>query len=152
LSLAFAAALGVTRFVGHLPLSASAMTLPFSSTATAPPGFAPAAKHTREASVAYEAGVESFRQGGRARARANWEHALAIDPGYAAAALQLGIQAFVDHPELARESLHRAAFGRANLGERDRALLDAVTPWILREPSDAKESARRMQELAERMP
>ena len=82
------------------------------------------------------------------------ETAVERDPSMAAAHLRL---AFVRSLEAAKEGMVRSSFhaatrNRASLDERDMGLLDALEPYLQRDPSDPLEAEHRLEALRQRFP
>jgi serine/threonine-protein kinase len=100
--------------------------------------------------AAYRAGLQAIRTGD------DWgpdfERALALDPGLAAAEVQLAAVGMVMHTSGVREHFHKARDASARLSERDRGLLDAIEPVVLRQPADWAEADGRLARLLERFP
>jgi serine/threonine-protein kinase len=129
--------------------SASSSARPTPLTALPPPR-----SGVPEALAAYANFRQSFRDADWASAVKSLETAVDRDPTMAAAHLRL---AFVRSLEAAKEGLVRSSFhaamrNRAALDERDMGLLDALEPYLQRDPSDPLESERRLEALQQRWP
>ncbi|UQA62931.1 serine/threonine-protein kinase [Polyangium aurulentum] len=109
----------------------------------------PASK-SAEAIAAYRAGLRAFRAG------EPWSHsferALELDPGLAAAHLQVAATGMVQHLDNAREHLREVRAHRDTLSPRDQALADALEPLLLRQPADWAETNRRLRGAIDRFP
>jgi serine/threonine-protein kinase len=104
-----------------------------------------------EALAAYAAAMRAQRDG--ADPDPLLRHATELDPALAAAHLRLSMKfGGIGTPKRARESYRRAVHHRDNLSERDRALLDAMDPFVARDPPDLVEWERRMTALVDRWP
>ncbi len=136
--------------VTTLPVtSASASARPTPLTALPPPK-----SSVPEALTAYASFRQSFRDADWASAVKALETAVVRDPTMAAAHLRL---AFVRSLEAAKEGLVRSSFhaatrNRENLDAHDTGLLDALEPYLQRDPSDPLESERRLGALHQRWP
>jgi eukaryotic-like serine/threonine-protein kinase len=127
------------------------------ASATAPPSAATALTdlpdpHTSspEALVAYRAGLAELRFGG---VRDAMVRAAALDPSLAAAHLQCAVDAAEsDLDDDARAHLRRARDLRAQLTDRDQALLEAIEPVLLRQPASYGEAEIRLAKAVERFP
>jgi serine/threonine-protein kinase len=108
------------------------------------------ASSSKEALAAYRAGLAAYHAGG------DWttgfERALELDPRLAAAHVHLATMGMFGCDEPVREHFRKAEEMRASLDDRDRAILDAVEPVVLRQPSDWAEAKRRLAALLERSP
>jgi serine/threonine protein kinase/tetratricopeptide (TPR) repeat protein len=107
-----------------------------------------------EAIAAYRAFRQSFRDADWNSAMRALETAVSRDPTMGAAYLRL---AWLQSAETAREGLvhssfHDAVKNRSTLDERDGALLEALEPYLQREPSDPAEAERRLAVLHDRWP
>jgi serine/threonine-protein kinase len=107
-----------------------------------------------EALAAYATFRQSFRDADWSSAVKALETAVERDPAMAAAHLRL---AFVRSLEAAKEGMVRSSFhaatrNRANLDERDMGLLDALEPYLQRDPSDPLEAEHRLEALRQRFP
>jgi serine/threonine protein kinase/Flp pilus assembly protein TadD len=103
-----------------------------------------------EALAAYRAGLTELRFGG---VRESLERATVLDPSFAAAHLQCAVDAAeFDLDAAGRAHLRKATDLRAELGERDQLLLDALGPVLLRQPADFAEAGRRLAAATDRFP
>ncbi len=129
--------------------SASASARPTPLTALPPPR-----STVPEALTAYASFRQSFRDADWASAVKALETAVERDPTLAAAHLRLAFMRSLeaDKEGLVRSSFHAATRNRANLDERDMALLDALEPYLQRDPSDPLEAERRLEAVSERWP
>jgi tetratricopeptide (TPR) repeat protein len=82
-----------------------------------------------------------------------FDRAATLDPAFAAAHLRAALakRIFLE-PKDSRVNFQRATALRESLDPRDRALLDAAEPTIMREPSDHAESTMRYLAALERFP
>jgi serine/threonine-protein kinase len=129
--------------------SASASARPTTLLALPPPR-----SSVPEALAAYASFRQSFRDADWSSAVKALETAVERDPGLAAAHLRL---AFVRSLEAAKEGLVRSSFhaatrNRGSLDEHDLGLLDALEPYLQRDPSDPLEAERRLAALFQRWP
>jgi serine/threonine-protein kinase len=125
-----------------------------STVATAITDLKPPVSSVPEAIAAYRTFQQSFRDADWRAARTALEDAVARDPTMAAAQLRL---AYMQSLQSTDEGHVRATFmlaerHRATLDERDTALLDALEPYLQREPSDPVESERRLEAMHARWP
>ncbi|HEX8793979.1 MAG TPA: protein kinase [Polyangiaceae bacterium] len=107
-----------------------------------------------EAIAAYRTYQQRLRDADWRAAREALEDAVGRDPTMAAAQLRL---AYMQSLQSADEGHVRATFmlaerHRGTLDERDAALLDALEPYLRREPSDPAESQRRLEAIHARWP
>jgi serine/threonine-protein kinase len=102
--------------------------------------------------VAYTDGMQALRDGGHRAAMRELQRAVDLDPSLAAAHLRLAIYSFYAAPVAAREHMRVAVQRRATLSEHDQALLDAMIPYIQRQPADHAESDRRLAAAAAKFP
>ncbi len=128
---------------------ASASSVPTPLTALPPPR-----SSVPEALAAYATFRQSFRDADWSSAMKALEMAVARDPELAAAHLRLAFLRSLEAAKegLVRSSFHEAVRNRANLDERDMALLDALEPYLQRDPSDPLEAERRLEAVSERWP
>jgi serine/threonine-protein kinase len=106
------------------------------------------------AEASYRRGMEMIAHGEATAFRAELESAVAADPDFAAAHLQLLLNDTYYCPTNladARPHFMVAKRMKQTLAPMDRELLDALEPTIL-DPPDLKEAAARMRALAERRP
>ncbi|MDI1482795.1 serine/threonine-protein kinase [Polyangium sp. y55x31] len=106
-----------------------------------------------EALVAYREGVQAVRDASWSTARLAFDRARKADPSLALAHLRYAMVA-IDSDDLdpSREAYRVAFLLRSSLGERDHALLDALEPFLQRDPPDLTEMRRRVTELSARYP
>ena len=140
-----------TRPVASAPApAASAQAPPATLSATAVTDLPEPRSASPDAVAAYRAGLAALRYGGT---RDALERASALDPSLAVAHLQCAIEAAeYDLDEGGRAHLRKATELRADLGERDRLVLDALEPVLLRQPADWAEAGRRLAVAATRFP
>lgn len=108
-------------------------TPPDSTTAPVPTNSS-AVKPTEdaEALAAYQEGVQQWRDGSARRSRASLESAIKKDPAFAAAHLELAVQALAlgDGPARAQQHYQRAYLHRGRLSPRDADVLGAIEPLV----------------------
>ena len=106
------------------------------------------------ARVAFRAFVRAFHDGNWDGAHAALEHATEADDTFAAAFLRLAYMDSLVSAEEAevRKTFSRAVLHRASLSERDAALLDALEPYLQREPSDPAEAETKLAAVSARWP
>jgi serine/threonine-protein kinase len=141
-------ALGVARGVvlarsGGGARSVVSVALP-SPHATALTDLPPPASTVPEAIAEYRAGMQLLRDDSEDNARKRFERAAELDPAMAMAHLRSAMTGSLSHsPQRVRDEFARAVALRAQLGDRDRALLDAIEPLLGRaQPDDAEAIAR----------
>jgi eukaryotic-like serine/threonine-protein kinase len=106
-----------------------------------------------EARDAYRGAFTALHDAQFFEAVRGFERAVELDPGFAAAHLRLGIaKRWFHSQEEGRKSFAFAVQHRDRLDERDRGLLDAAEPAVMREPYDFAESAKRFLALMKRYP
>jgi serine/threonine-protein kinase len=103
------------------------------------------------ARAAYQAALQSFRDGRSNAWRHNLEAVVAADPGFGAAYFWLAFLWLGDNDATARSYYAKAVQHRSSLGEIDAALLEATEPR-LRDPPDRAERLARMERLGSRYP
>ncbi|WP_394825908.1 protein kinase domain-containing protein [Pendulispora albinea] len=104
----------------------------------------PAARHH------LSAGLQLWRDASQWAAASRFEEVTKVDPECASASLYYLLAASHTFPKR-REHFRRARELRANLGDRERQLLDALEPTVA-DPPDFEEVLRRATALAERRP
>ncbi|HVK64203.1 MAG TPA: hypothetical protein VM694_07010, partial [Polyangium sp.] len=106
-----------------------------------------------EALVAYREGVQAVRDASWSTARLAFDRARKADPSLALAHLRYAMVS-IDSDDLdpSREAYRLAFLLRSSLGERDHALLDALEPFLQRDPPDLTEMRRRIADLSVRYP
>jgi len=107
-----------------------------------PPDYGSAMSSSAAAVVEYRAGVEAMRSAAGNSARRHFERALEIDPSFAAAHLRK-VLATPTATDAERADVLKATELRDTLSEHDRALLQAIGPWVT-VPQDAHEVERRL--------
>jgi len=129
-----------------MPIATSVSTSAPTTATSAPP-----LSENPDALAAYQEGVQQWRDGSAARSRASLERATALDPGFAAAHLELALQALVAR-EIARaqERYHKAYSHRDRLGARDTEVLAALDP-LTRATSDLQTAEERLSASASKM-
>jgi len=106
-----------------------------------------------EALVEYRAGLQLQRDDNYGNATRRFQHAAELDPAMALAHLRVAVAG----GSLAGAELVRAEFAKANalraaLGERDRALMDALEPVLGRSDPDEGAAIERLRRARERYP
>ncbi len=107
-----------------------------------------------EAVASYRAFLGSFRDADWDAAMTSLERAVERDPSMAAAQLRLAYMRSLESIDegLVRTTFKQAARNRSMLDERDAALLDALEPYLQRDPSDPLACEHRLEELRKRWP
>jgi serine/threonine-protein kinase len=105
-----------------------------------------------EALAAFLAGLQSLRDGAGQAATQSFERAVSLDETLAPAHLRLSYSKLQQAGAMARDHYQKASRLRALLTDRDKALLEAIEPLVMREPSDFDEAARRLAAAADRFP
>jgi serine/threonine-protein kinase len=107
-----------------------------------------------EAVASYRAFLGSFRDGDWESAMSSLERAVERDPSMAAAQLRLAFMRSLESIDegLVRTTFKQAARSRTLLDARDTLLLDALEPYLQRDPSDPPECERRLEALRARWP
>lgn len=110
------------------------------STVRVPP---PPVTDNAEALASFQEGYQLWRDGSAKRSQARFEHAAALDPGFAGAHLFLALQDLRSNPSNAQEHFQKAYSHRARLTEREALLLDGLEP-LLRSSADPAEAETRL--------
>lgn len=106
-----------------------------------------------EARVLVQSGIVAQHDGDWPNAHARYEKATKADPECAPAFVRLTVTGYYHYPTMQkREVYQRAIELRGFLGERDRALLDALEPLLRRDPPDRDECTQRLLALAKQFP
>ncbi len=106
-----------------------------------------------EALSEYKAGLQLLRDDWCLGATHRFQRAVELDPAMALGHLRVAIAGeTVTSSEVVRTELAKAAALRAQLGERDQALLDALEPALGRSDPDDGETLRRLQAAQQRFP
>jgi len=100
----------------------------------------------------YRQGLQYIRDAQWTAAARAFQHARQADPGMAAAHMRYSFIHYSYDITMAREAYRKAVGLRAALSERDQGFLHALEPVMLREPSDFREAAKRLEPLVERYP
>jgi len=95
--------------------------------------------------AAYRAGMDAVHNAAGGTARKSFDQAIKLDPSFAAAHLRK-VLATPDVTDAEREDIRKATQLRDTLGDHDRALLQAITPWV-GVPRDVLEVERRLAAL-----
>jgi len=103
------------------------------------------------ARAAYQAALQSYRDGRSEAWRHNLEDVVRLDPGFGAAYLWLAHLWLGDDDPRARSYYARASQYRASMGEIDAEVLEALEPRF-RDPPDRAERLVRMERLGARHP
>jgi serine/threonine-protein kinase len=106
---------------------------PTDSVTTPPPSnSAPLPTENAEALAAYQEGVQQWRDGSARRSHASLDGAIKKDPAFAAAHLELAVQALVngDGPARAQQHYQKAYLHRDRLNARDADVLAAIEPLV----------------------
>lgn len=106
-----------------------------------------------EARAAYRGAFQSLHDAQFFEAVRGFERAVELDPAFAAAHLRLGLaKRWFHSQEEGRRSFAVAVQQRELLDDRDRALLDAAEPAVMRSPYDYAESEKRFKAALARFP
>ena len=128
----------------HGDVTAAAREAPPEATPAfaAPPDYGSTMPPNAEAVEAYRLGIQAMRAAAGSPAHHYFERAIALAPSFAAANLRkvLVWSAVTDEE---RMNVLKATELRDTLGEHDRALLQAITPWVS-VPQDPHEVERRL--------
>src|SRR5439155_22347671 len=102
-----------------------------------------------EALAAYQEGVQQWRDGSARRSHASLDAAIKKDPAFAAAHLELAVQALVagDGPARAQQHYQKAYLHRGRLAPRDMDVLGAVEP-LVRASADLALAEKKLGEAA----
>jgi serine/threonine protein kinase/tetratricopeptide (TPR) repeat protein len=145
--------------LGRSQTDATAKTAPVTSVTTVPAPTAitalpPPSSRVPEALTAYATFRQSFRDADWSSAMRALETAVERDPDMAAAHLRLAFLRSLEATKegLVRSSFHAATRNRGSLDARDMGLLDALEPYLQRDPSDPLEAERRLEALRQRWP
>jgi len=105
------------------------------------------------AAAEFASGIQAMHDDNWTKAQAHFAKAVELDPSMAAAHLRLSMtfNGFAD-PVRRRAEFEKAAGLRAQLGERDEALLEALQPLLQRQTQDTVETDRRLRALVDRYP
>jgi serine/threonine-protein kinase len=106
-----------------------------------------------EALTEYKAGLQLLHDDSCLIASHHFQRAVELDPAMALGHLRAAIAGeTVVSPELVRTEIGKAATLRAQLGERDQVLLDALEPVLGRSAPDDGEALRRLEAAKDRFP
>ena len=107
-----------------------------------------------EAAHQYALGIGAFHDDNGNAAVEHFERAVKLDPTMAAGHLRVAMAHFqtTASPERVQAAFARAAELRADLDERDAALMSALEPTLARARPDPLEAARRIDALVEKRP
>ena len=167
LAIAFglAAAAGVAVYAGRgaSPRSTSSSAASAASPTTSASAPAPAVTHlvdlppprtsVPEAASAYAAGLQAMQDNSWFIALMHFTEAVTHDSSMAAAHLRLSMMMLVVRDPAARRSEFEKAAGlRTQLDERDKALMEAMQPFLQAEVQDVAEADLRLRALAKRYP
>lgn len=100
----------------------------------------------------YRQGLQYIRDAQWTAAARAFAHARTADPGMAAAHMRYSFIHYSYDIAVARDAYRKAQGLRASLTERDQGFLHALEPAMLREPSDFREAAKRLEPLVDRYP
>jgi serine/threonine-protein kinase len=102
----------------------------------------------------YREGLQALRDSAWSAAETAFRQAAKLDPSFASAHLRAALTALSTGmvPEHARVAFRKAVSLRADLSERDRRLLDALTFVFQRDPPDIEGARRKFQEASEHYP
>ncbi|UQA60871.1 protein kinase domain-containing protein [Polyangium aurulentum] len=105
-----------------------------------------------EALLAYREGMQAIRDASWDTARAAFDRARKADPSLAAAHMRSALIGVLHDRAVSREAYRKAVSLRVSLSERDQAFLDAIEPFIQRDPPDRATLVSRMKALSTRYP
>jgi serine/threonine-protein kinase len=105
-----------------------------------------------EALLAFREGMQAIRDASWDTARAAFDRARKADPSLAAAHMRFALIGVVHDRSGSREAYRKALSHRALLSERDQGFLDAIEPFIQRDPPDRAALVSRMKALSARYP
>jgi serine/threonine-protein kinase len=157
LALAATGAVSVLVLVARAPQTENAVRLPSSARMAAPPSTTLSdlplpPTQIPEARSEFVAGIQSLRDGNWITAASHFVLVTTLDPTMAAGHFRRAMTETVSDAHAARAEYAAAVALRAQLGERDRALLDALEPAIGRVHKDPAEASARLGLLIERYP
>jgi serine/threonine protein kinase/tetratricopeptide (TPR) repeat protein len=120
-----------------------------SQTTPPPPSAAVAPTENAEALAAYQEGVQQWRDGSARRSHASLDGAIKKDPAFAAAHLELAVQALVTGDGPARAQMHyqKAFLHRDRLSARDADVLASIEP-LVRMPADLGAAEKKLVEAS----
>lgn len=160
-----AAAVGLSMGVGGVwverrPSVALAPATSNSVVTIAPPtpvpvtALPPSKTENAAALEAYREGLQALRDSAWPAAEAAFRQSASSDPSFASAQLRVALTALSIGmiPEHARVAFRKAVSLRADLSERDRWLLDALTFVFQRDPPNIEGARRKFQEASEHYP
>jgi hypothetical protein len=104
------------------------------------------------AAAEYRAGLQAYRDASLVLAREHMSRATELDGGLAAAHLRVAVWNKFESDADARSHFAHALALRASLSERDRTILDAITPFFLDSPQQSRLAAARLREAAAKNP
>jgi serine/threonine-protein kinase len=133
---------------GATASSASASATAASSSVASPTWLHMPKSDNPAALAAFRDACLAMREADYATAVADFSRAVELDPTLVAADLRLLINDTVMSPSAARERFQKVRRAAQRLDERDRRLLEALEPFVIRDPSDIAECARRFDALA----
>jgi serine/threonine-protein kinase len=153
-TLTLVAAAGIALVSARMVHPLAAPASPPEPSATAVTDLPPPPSSTPEAVAAYKAFLGSFRDADWNAAMRSLERAVERDPSMGAAQLRLAYMRSLESIDegLVRSTFKQAVRDRASLDERDAALLDALEPYLQRDPSDPLECEHRLAQLRTRWP
>jgi serine/threonine protein kinase/tetratricopeptide (TPR) repeat protein len=106
---------------------------------------------SQEALLAYRQGMQAQRDASIFVVE-DFRRALRADPSLAAAHLRIALSTVISSPAAARDEFTLARQMRTSLSQHDSILLDAMEPYIQREPADVAEAERRLRDATARFP
>jgi serine/threonine-protein kinase len=133
--------------------AAASASAPAAATATTLADLPLPATTVPEALTEYKAGLQLMRDDSFLMATHHFQRAVELDPAMALGHLRVAIAGeTVVSSELVRTEITKAAALRAQLGERDQVLLDALEPALGRSEPDDGETLRRLEAAEQRFP
>ncbi len=113
---------------------------------------APLPTQNREAAAEYSAGIQSLHDDSWGQAQHHFERTVLLDPTLALAHLRLAMVLQDSQDPRRRDEWEKASALRAQLGERDAVLLEAVEPVLQRTRDDTAEAYARFERASRRYP
>ncbi|UQA60872.1 serine/threonine-protein kinase [Polyangium aurulentum] len=157
-ALALAGAAGAAFFVSrhrgrsHEMQAASLPSAPSAVVPTAITELSPPSSSNPDALLAYREGLQAIRDASWNTAAAAFDRARKADPTMASAHLRYALVVRDHDVPRSRESFRRALHLRASASERDQAFIDALEPYVMRDPADVSEAMRRFEAASARWP
>jgi serine/threonine-protein kinase len=132
--------------------TSSASTTPPAPTVTTLTDQPPPPTKNAEAASEFAAGMQAMRDNNYYQANKAFEHATKLDPTMAAAYLRLAMTLVTFDSDAKQAAFSKALSLRAQLGERDQALMNALAPVLQQTQVNEVEAARRLDAMTEVYP